>query len=105
MTNVKKGTDSNFGDMIKLPYVLVQFSAEWCGPCKMLGPVIDEISVQYENINFVKVNVDENSETAVKYNIRGVPTVLLIKDGEIVDRFSGFKPKTEIEAKINNILA
>lgn len=105
MTNVKKGTDSNFGDMIKSPYVLVQFSAEWCGPCKMLGPVIDEISVQYENINFVKVNVDESTETAVKYNIRGVPTVLLIKDGEIVDRFSGFKPKAEIEAKINNILA
>lgn len=105
MTNVKKGTDSNFEEMVKAPYVLVQFSAEWCGPCKMLGPVIDEISTQYENINFVKVNVDESTETAIKYNIRGVPTVLLMKDGNIVERFSGFKPKVEIEAKINDILS
>jgi thioredoxin 1 len=104
MSNVKNGTDSNLADLLKSPNVLLQFSAEWCGPCKMLSPIIDDLASQYDNISVVKINVDESSQTAMKYNIRGVPTVLFIKDGEIIDRFSGFKPKPEIEEKINNIL-
>lgn len=104
MSNVKTGTDANLVDFLKLPSVVLQFSAEWCGPCKMLAPIIDELSNQYKDVSVVKVNVDENTDTAIKYNVRGVPTVLFIKDGEIVDRFSGFKPKNEIEPKFNSIL-
>jgi thioredoxin 1 len=101
-------TDNTLESVLNEKEVTVlDFWAPWCGPCRLLGPVIDEISNKFkdnEKINIVKVNVDENSEAAVKYGIRGIPTVIFIKNGEIVERFSGFKPKNEIEDKINNIL-
>lgn len=74
--------------------VLVDFWAAWCGPCRMVGPIIDELSNEYDGKAVVgKVDVDSNQEFAAKYGVRNIPTVLLFKDGELVDRKVGVSPK------------
>ncbi len=81
--------------------VLVDFWATWCGPCKMLGPVISQIADEYEGkVKVGKVNVDEEEELAAKYGIQSIPTVLLFKGGEVVDQSLGFKPKAFFEGLI-----
>ncbi|MDR0422383.1 MAG: thioredoxin [Proteiniphilum sp.] len=85
--------------------VIIDFWAEWCGPCKMIGPIIDEISEEYRDSVIVgKVNVDDNDETTGKYGIRNIPTVLFIKNGEVVDKQVGAAPKTLFTEKINKLL-
>ena len=87
---------------------VLDFWAPWCAPCRMLSPIIDELSKDNENnekINIAKVNVDENKASAVKYGIRGIPTVLFIKGGNVVDRVSGLKSKAELQEKINALLS
>jgi thioredoxin 1 len=87
---------------------VLDFWAPWCAPCRMLSPIIDELSKDNENnekINIAKVNVDENKASAVKYGIRGIPTVLFIKGGNVVDRVSGLKSKAELQEKINTLLS
>ncbi len=76
--------------------VLVDFWASWCGPCKMLAPVIDEITNEKDDFKFVKINVDKEEELAMKYDIKSIPTLVIIKNGTEVDRISGFMPKTNI---------
>ena len=76
---------------------LVDFYASWCPPCKMLSPVIDEVSEEIENVNFYKVNIDENIELANKYGIMTVPTLIIFKDGEIINRESGFMAKDKLK--------
>lgn len=86
---------------------VVDFWAPWCGPCRILSPIIDEIADEHtgsETVNIGKVNVDENSDLAVKYGIRGIPSILFIKDGNVVDRFVGMKTKNEIQDKINSLM-
>jgi thioredoxin 1 len=81
--------------------VLVDFWAPWCGPCQMLGPTIEEISQEVKDTKVVKLNVDESQEVAVKYNIVSIPTVILFKDGQIVDTLIGFRQKQEYLDAIN----
>jgi thioredoxin 1 len=86
--------------------VLVDFWAEWCGPCKMLGPVIDEIAVeQAGNVKVVKVDVDANPELAARYSIRSIPTLLYFAEGEVRDQSIGAAPKRLIVSKLEKLAA
>ncbi|MBM3964588.1 MAG: thioredoxin [Planctomycetes bacterium] len=86
--------------------VLVDFWATWCGPCRQIAPLIDELAVQYQgSVKIGKVNVDENPELSMKYGINAIPTLLLFKNGEIVERFQGVPPRTKLEAALNDAAA
>ena len=85
--------------------VVIDFWAEWCGPCKMIGPIIEEIGEEYKDKVVVgKLNVDENDETTGKYGIRNIPTVLFIKNGKVVDKLVGAGPKTLFTEKIDKLV-
>ena len=85
--------------------VLVDFWAEWCGPCKMIGPVIEELYKEYDGKAVIgKLNVDENQDIATNYNIRSIPTLLVFKNGEIVDKIVGAVSKSVLAGKIDNQL-
>ena len=86
--------------------VLVDFWAEWCGPCRMVGPVVEELAKEYDGKAVIgKVNVDNNPQTAMKYGIRSIPTILFIKNGEVVDRSVGAVPKSQLSQKLEGQLA
>lgn len=83
--------------------VLVDFWAEWCGPCKMIAPIVDEIADEYEGkLRVAKVDADANQEILMNYGIMGIPTLILFKGGEAVERITGFKPKNKIVGKIES---
>ena len=99
-------TDSNFNDVIsKNKTVLVDFWAEWCGPCRVICPVIEELANEYEGKAIIgKLDVDSNQESSVKYGVRSIPTILTFKDGEIVDRQVGAVPKETLTNVIDSQL-
>ena len=99
MTDIKNLSLDNFDNEISSSNtpVLVDFWAEWCGPCKMLGPILEEISEDLKDkLQVVKVNLDENQDLAMKYSIRSIPTLLLFKGGELVDTKVGLLPKSDL---------
>ncbi len=101
-------TDSNFKEQVleKDGVTVVDFWAEWCGPCRMIGPHIEEMAKDYEGRALIaKVNVDHNPEISMKYGIRSIPTVLYLKNGEIVDKQVGATSKQVLAGKLDAILA
>ena len=102
--NVQTFTDTNFEQSVLQSGqpVLVDFWAEWCGPCKRLGPTIDQLASEYAGkVTIGKLNVDENPNTAIKFQIRGIPAVMLFKGGQIVESVVGLAPKEEFKKAID----
>ena len=100
-------TDANFHELVinSDKPVMVDFWAEWCGPCRMVGPLVDELYTEYEGKAVVgKVNVDSSSEVSAKFGVRSIPTILFIKNGEVVDKVVGAVPKATLASKLDAIL-
>lgn len=100
-------TDSNFEELMASGKpVVIDFWATWCGPCKKVGPIIEELATAYEGQAVIgKCDVEENDDLASRFGIRNVPTILFIKNGEVVDKQVGAAPKSTLEEKLKNILA
>ena len=100
-------TDDSFDtDVLKADgLILVDFWAEWCGPCRMVGPIIDELATEYEGrVTIGKMDVDNNNDVVAQFGIRNIPTVLFFKDGKVVDKQVGAAPKTTFVSKIEALL-
>ncbi|KQL53357.1 thioredoxin [Heyndrickxia shackletonii] len=95
-------TDANFAAETSEGLVLVDFWATWCGPCKMIAPVLEEVDAELgDKVKIAKLDVDENQETASKYGVMSIPTLILMKDGQEVDKVIGYQPKEALVEFIN----
>ena len=107
MADIKHVTDGDFqAEVLENEHpVLVDFWAPWCGPCRVVAPVLEEIADERENLRIVKVNIDENQQTAMNYQILAIPTMVLFRDGQEAKRIEGAMPKKRLEAELEPALA
>lgn len=93
-------------EIASTPLVVVKFSAEWCGPCKMLAPIVEELAGEYtDRVKFLNVDIDTTPEIAPRFGIRGVPTVVIFKDGQVANTVVGLQPKGRLQLAIDTALA
>ncbi len=108
MTKPRDVSDSNFEQEViqASKPVLVDFWAPWCGPCRMVAPIVEELAEEYEGrVEFVKLNTDDNPNTASKFGIRSIPTLLVFKDGKPVGTIVGFRPKSDLKERLDAVVA
>ena len=108
VANIITLTDENFSqEVLKSPVpVLVDFWAEWCGPCKMVAPILDELASDYEDkIKIAKLNIDDYQGLATEYGIRAIPTLLIFKDGQVTDQIVGLRSKRDLKANLDKVSA
>ncbi|MDF9866799.1 thioredoxin 1 [Bacilli bacterium PM5-3] len=94
--------DNNFETEVKQGITLVDFYADWCGPCKMIAPTIEQLANELSDVKIAKLDVDAAPKTAQKYNVMSIPTLIVFKDGEVVDQKMGFMTKDQVESLINS---
>jgi thioredoxin 1 len=102
--SVKKITDDTYTEEISKGYVLIDFWAEWCGPCRLIAPIIEELSVEMPDVSFGKMNVDENQNAPQTLGITAIPTLVLYKNGEVVEKIVGMLPKPQLKKKIEKYI-
>lgn len=103
MANIKDLTEENFEESVKSGVTLIDFYAEWCGPCRMLSPVIEELAGEETNVQFMKVDVDTAQKLATNHQITSVPTLVLYKDGKEVDRILGLRDKQALKSFVSSV--
>ena len=106
--NIVTLTDANFSDQVlkSATPVVVDFWAEWCGPCKMLAPVLDELAGEYDGrVKIGKVNIDEFQQLAINYGINSIPTLLFFKNGQVADQVVGMRSKRDLKSSFDRVLA
>ena len=103
MSNIRAVTDANFEDEVEKAegLTIVDFWATWCGPCRMVAPILDQLATEYEGkVKITKLDVDANIKTGSRFNVRSIPTMLFFKGGKVVDQIIGAVPRTHIEQKL-----
>ena len=106
MSAVPELTSQTFDEAVAQGITLIDFWAEWCGPCKMIAPMIDELSTEYDGkAKVVKINIDNEPDLAVRFNVNSIPTLLIIKDGEEAKRFIGVTSKSDVAAALDSASA
>ena len=105
MGKVINASDATFDEITKTGWVLVDFWAPWCGPCKMVAPIVDELAEEFDGkVKFAKVDVDTNPQTSLSFGIRSIPSLLVFKDGKVIDQVVGAVPKAVLKKRLEEAL-